>query len=586
MTLINLKKIINRTDLKIVINQTAELVNSSICIQQANGEILMGTVPHPESSTAKHPITVAGKLIGWVFGDEKSAVLASVISYAAKQEYDKKSLAKELLEKYEEIDLLQNISTRINASLDAYEVAEYLIQEAVSLLDSDYGFIYLLDSKTYNFNLLAKVGSICCLQQSVILSQRILNILLEKGEGTIINDIAIEPTLTDCNDLLSSVICVPLKTKEKIIGVIAVSRKSLINYTTEHLNILTLLASQTSTALEKGLLYKRSCEAAKNAQEKAEKLQQALEQLQQAQAQLVQSEKMSSLGKMVAGIAHEINNPVSFIYGNLEYFDQYVHDLLSLLSLYQKNYPKPVAEIEETIEAIELDFLLKDLPQLFSSVKIGTNRIKEIVASLRNFSHLGQAEKKLVDLHEGIDNTLLILNHRLKGEKNQSEIQVIKEYGDLPNIECYPGQLNQVFMNILSNAIDAIIEFNIAPKTATIRISTQVVNCDWVEIQIADNGPGIPEKILNKIYDPFFTTKPIGKGTGLGMAISHQIIVEKHGGILKCISETGKGTEFLIQIPIHLSLINQAKEIKNTDLNQLISLSEKDTEFIDMESIQ
>lgn len=297
--------------------------------------------------------------------------------------------------------------------------------------------------------------------------------------------------------------------------------------------------------------------------QKAEELETTLHQLKKTQTQLIQTEKMSSLGQMVAGIAHEINNPISFIYGNLTPASEYLADLLNLIELYRQYYPDPVAEIQEEAAAIDLDFLVKDLPKMLGSMKAGADRIREIVLSLRNFSRLDEADMKAVDLHEGLDNTLLILQHRMKQQNGHLPIQVIKEYGQLPLVECYAGQINQVFMNIISNAIDALEERN-AEKSArsfipTIRISTQLCpDKSRVLIRIYDNGIGMTEETKMRLFDPFFTTKTIGKGTGLGLAISYQIVVEKHGGILNCISAPRRGTEFKIEIPIFQNRIQES----------------------------
>ncbi|MEJ1930628.1 ATP-binding protein [Nostoc sp. NIES-2111] len=283
----------------------------------------------------------------------------------------------------------------------------------------------------------------------------------------------------------------------------------------------------------------------------------ALTQLQRTQAQVIQGEKMSSLGQLVAGVAHEINNPVNFIHGNIAHLNEYTQDLLRMIYLYQELYPEDNPEIQALAEEIDLEFLTQDLQKMLSSIKMGTDRIRSIVLSLRNFSRMDEAEFKAVNLHEGIESTLLILQHRLKDKPEYPAIEVIREYGDLPPIECYPGQLNQVFMNILVNAIDALDEVNIKrtyeenkenPSKITIR--TGVIDNQWVEIAIADNGPGIPEQVKSRLFDPFFTTKPVGKGTGMGMAISYQIITEKHNGKLECFSTLGQGSEFKIQIPI------------------------------------
>jgi two-component system, NtrC family, sensor kinase len=291
--------------------------------------------------------------------------------------------------------------------------------------------------------------------------------------------------------------------------------------------------------------------------EKNQLLEQTLEKLRSTQAQMVQAEKMSSLGQLVAGIAHEINNPVNFIHGNLTHAHQYTQDLMGLIQLYQQHYLNPPQAIQAEIEAIELDFVIEDLMKLFKSMQVGTERIQEIVLSLRNFSRLDEAEFKAVNIHEGIDSTLMILGNRLKAKPEHSGIEIIKNYGQLPSVECYPGQLNQVFMNLLTNAIDVLEEHNrqrspqeIKANPGTIRISTEMIEADWIAVYIADNGLGMTEEVRSRIFDSFFTTKPIGKGTGLGLSISYQIVTEKHGGKLYCHSTLGQGTEFVIELPV------------------------------------
>lgn len=315
-------------------------------------------------------------------------------------------------------------------------------------------------------------------------------------------------------------------------------------------------------------------------QEQNRSLEQTLRELQQAQVQIVQSEKMSSLGQLVAGIAHEINNPVNFIHGNLSHVQEYAQDLLEMIALYQEYCSDPSPTIQARADDVDLEFLQEDLAKILKSMQVGTERIRQIVLSLRNFSRMDESEFKAVNIHDGIDSTLLILQHRIKGSPERPAIEVIRDYGDLPLVECYPGQVNQVLMNLLANALDALEEQNadrsyqdLLDYPSQIRIGTSRVvytpdeenasegtdgadgsNREWVEIAIADNGLGIPEHLRKKIFEPFFTTKPVGKGTGMGMSISYQIIVEKHGGTLTCTSTVGEGTTFIIRIPVQQSV--------------------------------
>lgn len=287
-------------------------------------------------------------------------------------------------------------------------------------------------------------------------------------------------------------------------------------------------------------------------------LQKTLQELQNTQAQLIQTEKMSSLGQLVAGIAHEINNPVNFIHGNITHASEYTRELLELINLYQEEFPHPGNKIQEKQEDIDWEFMLDDLPKVINSIKIGSNRIRDIVLTLRNFSRLDEADMKKVDIHEGLESTLLILQSRLKVKPGHPKIEVIKDYGQLPLVECYAGQLNQVFLNILNNAIDALDIYNkqrsqqeIQSCPSQITISTKLSSNNLVLVRIADNGLGMTPEVQQKLFNPFFTTKPVGEGTGLGLSISYQIVVQKHSGMIWCVSELKKGTEFFIEIPLH-----------------------------------
>jgi signal transduction histidine kinase len=275
------------------------------------------------------------------------------------------------------------------------------------------------------------------------------------------------------------------------------------------------------------------------------------------QLKLIHREKMASLGKHVANVAHEITNPVNFIFANLTHVNNYIGDLLALINLYQQGYVHTAPEIQDKIEEIDLDFLVEDLPQMLSSMKLGAERICELVQTLRNFSRLDTTQIRTVNIHEEIDSTLLILRDRLKEKSGRSAIQIIKEYGNLPLVECYAGQLSQVFMNILSNAIDALLQSDengsnagIKNDSPTITIRTQLLDSKQVRISIKDNGHGMSEAVKAQLFEPFFTTKEVGKGTGLGLSISHQIITEEHAGHLQCISSPGQGAEFIVEIPV------------------------------------
>ena len=318
----------------------------------------------------------------------------------------------------------------------------------------------------------------------------------------------------------------PVTTEDEV-GSLATSLNQLVQWVGEHTRALELARQTLEQRVE----------------ERTQELQEALQNLKETQVQLVQTEKMSSLGQLVSGVAHEINNPINFIQGNLVYVNEYAQELLRLIDLHQQESPNLRAVLQDQIDESHLYFIRTDLPKLVASMEMGTERIQKIVQSLRNFSRLDEAEMKVVNIHEGIDNTLLILNHRLK-----QGIEVVKKYGDLSVIPCYPAQLNQVFMNILANAIDALMAEE-AQLVKQIVIETQKVDSKQIRVGIWNNGSRIPYEIRDKLFDPFFTTKPAGQGTGLGLSICYQI-VEKHGGKIEVISEPGQGTEFAIVLPL------------------------------------
>ncbi len=340
-----------------------------------------------------------------------------------------------------------------------------------------------------------------------------------------------------------SVLCTPIINQGNLVGILYLENQ--LNqgvFTSQRLQVINLLSSQAAIALENARLYQQAG--------------QALQDLQQAQLQIVQSEKMSALGNLVAGVAHEMNNPLGFIYATLQQAQPTLADVFEHLKLYQKSLPNKSEEILEHAEIIDLDYSLEDLPKMIASMVMACDRLKNISTSLRTFSRADQAYKAPFNIHEGIDSTILILKHRLKANEERPAIEVVNEYGDLPPIECFPGQLNQVFMNILANAIDALEESNtgrsfeeIKANFNRIKITTSLKG-KQVEVKIADNGQGMSESVKQKVFDHLFTTKAVGKGTGLGLAIAQSIVVEKHGGTLDVNSTSGEGTEFVISLPI------------------------------------
>ncbi len=464
-------------------------------------------------------------------------------------------------------ELLNRLSTQIRQSLDLASIQQITVDEVRELFAVDRALIYRFSP---DWNGQVAVESVAAGGLSILGTTGMNNLFhqqqveqYQQGDIQAIADLTTAELDIPHQDYLRNLgvqasLVVPILVQDTLWGLLIAHQCSgSREWEMDEIDLVRTLAGQVGVAIHQASLLAQAKRSATLAKEKAQQLETALKTLKQAQSQLIQTEKMSSLGQMVAGIAHEINNPVNFIHGNLKHVEDYIRDLLDFLQLYEECYPAPDEVIQTAAEDLDIDFVQTDLKKTLSSMRTGTERIREIVLSLRNFSRLDEVGCKSINIHEGIESTLLILQHRLKAQPDRPAIVIDRDFGVLPPVQCFASQLNQVFMNILANAIDALEselkENPTAGKVPTITLRTEACD-DRIIVSLADNGTGMPDAVRAQMFDPFYTTKAVGKGTGMGMAISYQIVVEKHNGQIECFSEEGIGTKFVITVPVRLRI--------------------------------
>jgi predicted ATPase/signal transduction histidine kinase len=457
----------------------------------------------------------------------------------------------------------------LSSEIKLEQLLTTLMEVAIQNAGAQTGVLILKEEENWKIAVHCSDRQGCLLQEtmaieeSLSIPQTVINYVKRTQKTLVFDDVKTELIFASDPYMMlqepKSILCTPILHQGKLMAILYLENNLTTGaFTRDRVALLNILCSQAAISLENARLYQESQQLYQQSQDDAQKLEQSINNLKQMQLQLVQNEKMSALGNLVAGVAHEINNPVGFIVGNLQPAQEYVGDLFSLIDLYQEKFPDPGVEIEAEIEDMDLEYLREDLPKLIGSMKEGVDRIRNISTSLRTFSRADSDRPVCFNIHDGLESTLLILKHRLKASEFRPAIEVVKEYGDLPLVKCFPGQLNQVFMNVLANAIDALEESNKGRSFSEIQarpnqITVQTVlseSKDRVLIRIKDNGEGMSNEVKENIFNHLFTTKPVGQGTGLGLSIAHQIVVEKHGGTLTVNSSLGQGSEFVICIPV------------------------------------